>query len=152
MGNCLKGSRADDISLLPEAGEREYSSTSNPASSHLNLNLGQERSILHSPVSSYHLKPNLSEEEQIKIAKRIVLINHLPIGTFGGSGSSSASAESKECVICMIEFVTGDQIRYLPCLHIYHARCIDDWLIRSLCCPSCMEPVDAALLVSYDQD
>lgn len=121
-----------------------YSQT-NPASSHLN----QDR--LHSPVSSYHLKANLTEEEQIKIAKRYVLIQHLPIGTFGGGGSSS-SAESKECVICMIEFVTGDQIRYLPCLHIYHMNCIDDWLIRSLCCPSCMEPVDAALLVSYDQD
>ena len=46
----------------------------------------------------------------------------------------------------MIEFNVGDSVRYLPCMHIYHTECIDDWLMRSFTCPSCMEPVDAALL------
>uniref|UniRef100_A0A8D0G6M9 RING-type domain-containing protein n=1 Tax=Sphenodon punctatus TaxID=8508 RepID=A0A8D0G6M9_SPHPU len=54
------------------------------------------------------------------------------------------------CVICMLDFVYGDPIRFLPCLHIYHTHCIDDWLMRSFTCPSCMEPVDAALLSSYE--
>ena len=54
------------------------------------------------------------------------------------------------CVICMIEFVIGDRVRYLPCMHTYHTDCIDDWLMRSFTCPSCMEPVDAALLVTYE--
>ena len=53
------------------------------------------------------------------------------------------------CVICMIEFQVGDQVRYLPCMHMYHIECIDDWLMRSFTCPSCMEPVDAALLGQY---
>ena len=46
----------------------------------------------------------------------------------------------------MIEFNVGDRVRYLPCMHTYHMECIDDWLMRSFTCPSCMEPVDAALL------
>ena len=54
------------------------------------------------------------------------------------------------CVICMTDFVYGDPIRFLPCMHIYHMDCIDDWLMRSFTCPSCMEPVDAALLSSYE--
>lgn len=54
------------------------------------------------------------------------------------------------CVICMMDFVYGDPIRFLPCMHIYHMDCIDDWLMRSFTCPSCMEPVDAALLSSYE--
>ena len=54
------------------------------------------------------------------------------------------------CAICMVDFDYGDAIRFLPCLHIYHKECIDDWLIRSFTCPSCMEPVDAALLSSYE--
>ena len=54
------------------------------------------------------------------------------------------------CVICMVEFVFGDHVRYLPCLHTYHTKCIDDWLMRSFICPSCMEPVDAALLITYE--
>ncbi|XP_023158915.1 RING finger protein 11 isoform X2 [Ceratitis capitata] len=87
---------------------------------------------------------HLTEEEQVKIAKRIGLIQHLPIGTYDGS------KKSRECVICMIDFCVDEAVRYLPCMHIYHVHCIDDWLMRSLTCPSCMEPVDAALLTSYE--
>ena len=49
----------------------------------------------------------------------------------------------------MIELEIGDPIRFLPCMHIYHKDCIDDWLLRSFTCPSCMEPVDAALLSTF---
>jgi len=45
----------------------------------------------------------------------------------------------------MIEFVVGEPIRLLPCMHFYHLRCIDDWLMRSFTCPTCMQPVDIAL-------
>lgn len=102
-----------------------------------------------SPV--YHPSPSvtrsvgqLTEEEQVKIAKRIGLIQHLPTGTYDGC------KKARECVICMVEFIVGDKVRYLPCMHTYHMGCIDDWLMRSLTCPSCMEPVDAALLTSYE--
>jgi len=54
------------------------------------------------------------------------------------------------CVICMGEFMVGDTVRYLPCMHTYHRECIDDWLMRAFTCPSCMEPVDAALLSTYN--
>ena len=58
----------------------------------------------------------------------------------------STTVLCRRCVICMIEFTVGDPVRYLPCMHTYHTECIDDWLMRSFTCPSCMEPVDAALL------
>lgn len=82
------------------------------------------------------------EEQQVRIAKRIGLIQHLPTRQFDG-------AKKGECVICMMELITGEEVRYLPCMHTYHATCIDDWLLRSLTCPTCMEPVDAALINSY---
>lgn len=67
--------------------------------------------------------------------------------------SSTLSSNSRsECVICMYDFQIGDRIRYLPCLHVYHDVCIDDWLMRSLTCPSCLEPVDAALLQTYENN
>lgn len=50
----------------------------------------------------------------------------------------------------MTDFMVGDPIRFLPCMHIYHRECIDDWLVRSFTCPSCMEPVEAALLSTYE--
>ncbi|VDP23878.1 unnamed protein product [Onchocerca flexuosa] len=49
----------------------------------------------------------------------------------------------------MVDFVDGDSIRYLPCMHCYHKKCVDDWLMRSFSCPSCMEPVDSAMLSSF---
>lgn len=105
----------------------------------------------------YHLTPNtsrpadeLSEEEQVKIAQRIGLIQHLPRSTW--DVSKVDEKKTKECCICMIDFENDEHIRYLPCMHYYHLECIDDWLMRSFTCPSCMEPVDAALLSTYGND
>lgn len=49
----------------------------------------------------------------------------------------------------MFDFDANDKIRYLPCMHSYHVKCIDDWLLRSFTCPSCMEPVDSAILSTF---
>lgn len=68
------------------------------------------------------------------------------------TSSTLSSSSRSECVICMYDFQIGDRIRYLPCLHVYHDVCIDDWLMRSLTCPSCLEPVDAALLQTYENN
>ena len=27
-------------------------------------------------------------------------------------------------------FADGQEVRYLPCLHLYHRSCIDGWLYR----------------------
>lgn len=146
MGNCFKRSTTDDISLLRGSDSvRESSSDPVGPPSY------QEALSVQAPPPLYHPSPSvtrsvtqLTEEEQIKIAKRIGLIQHLPTGKYDGC------KKTRECVICMGEFMVGDALRYLPCMHTYHMTCIDDWLMRSLTCPSCMEPVDAALLTSYE--
>ncbi|CAH1775285.1 unnamed protein product [Owenia fusiformis] len=142
MGNCLKSPTNDDISLL--RGNEGHSEP--PDSSGLGPPPPYQETV---PV--YHPTPNVSrpanqltEEEQIKIAQRLGLINHLPTGIFDGS------KKVRECVICMGEFAIGDSVRFLPCMHTYHKDCIDDWLMRSFTCPSCLEPVDAALLTTYE--
>lgn len=101
----------------------------------------------------FYLSPNvqrsvdqLTEEEQIKLLKRMTLIQQLP------SGSYDENKKNKECVICMIDFEVKDTIKYLPCLHTFHQSCIDSWLIRSLICPSCCEPVDAGLLSAFENE
>lgn len=88
----------------------------------------------------------LTEEEQIKLLKRMTLIQQLPSGTY------EENKKHKECVICMIDFEVKDQIKCLPCMHTFHQSCIDSWLVRSLICPSCMEPVDAGLLSAFENE
>uniref|UniRef100_A0A3Q4H6P0 Ring finger protein 11 n=1 Tax=Neolamprologus brichardi TaxID=32507 RepID=A0A3Q4H6P0_NEOBR len=83
MGNCLKSPTSDDISLLHE-------SQSDRASYGDGADPDQEppppyQEQIHVPV--YHPTPSqtrlvtqLTEEEQIRIAQRIGLIQHLPKG------------------------------------------------------------------------
>lgn len=143
--NCFKASTPDDISLLRGI---DPSAEVSESSGHVDLPppppYVQHDRRLHLGMDISQPVLQLSEDEQIKIAKRIGLINHLPWGIYEGT------KKVRECAICMGEFVVGDKVRYLPCVHTYHCECIDDWLMRSLTCPSCMEPVDAALLTSYD--
>ncbi|KAH9398444.1 PREDICTED: RING finger protein 11-like [Rhagoletis zephyria] len=152
MGNCLKAA-GDDISLLRESAPTARES-SDQFVSQAGLQLGTRNSqdngtnpTLFYPSPNVSRQANqLTEEEQVKIAQRIGLIQHLPTGSYDGC------KKNRECVICMIEFSIDDPIRFLPCMHIYHTKCIDDWLMRSFTCPSCMEPVDSALLCTYQTD
>lgn len=72
------------------------------------------------------------------------LLEQLPIDLYvcGEKGSV-------ECAICMIEFEENEKIRFLPCMHYFHLECVNDWLLRSFTCPSCMEPVDSAILSAF---
>ena len=42
-----------------------------------------------------------------------------------------------ECTICLGDFADDDEVRALPCVHIFHSACIDRWLARATCCPTC---------------
>ncbi|XP_078091216.1 RING finger protein 11a isoform X1 [Mustelus asterias] len=159
MGNCFKSQTGDDISLLNDSGAAGGGAPDSEAGPGLVLALPPPHSALHQEqvqIPVYHPTPSqtrlatqLTEEEQIRIAQRLGLIQHLPKGSFD-LGKDSQNKKIKECVICMMDFAYGDPIRFLPCMHIYHMECIDEWLMRSFTCPSCMEPVDAALLSSYE--
>ncbi|XP_076641864.1 ring finger protein 11 [Halictus rubicundus] len=166
MGNCFKrsgGSQQDDTTLLsnnsdpvlPVGSSREdhghlipYNelvSSYYPPGGQLQsvtLNIGYGIGIGVTVGRTNELSSMSQEELRVRIEKRLGLIQHLPLREYDG-------AKKEECVICMMELLTGEQVRYMPCMHTYHAACIDSWLQRSLTCPSCMEPLDAALISSY---
>ena len=43
----------------------------------------------------------------------------------------------KNCVICCDEFEMKEKLVTLPCLHVYHHRCIRTWFQASHLCPVC---------------
>ncbi|TGZ72128.1 hypothetical protein CRM22_002278 [Opisthorchis felineus] len=59
--------------------------------------------------------------------------------------SSLASADQIEklssCSICLAEFEENDQIITLPCFHVYHRACVQQWLSSNGGCAVCrLEP------------
>mmetsp|Transcript_34731 Transcript_34731/g.81084 ORF Transcript_34731/g.81084 Transcript_34731/m.81084 type:complete len:459 (-) Transcript_34731:46-1422(-) len=50
-----------------------------------------------------------------------------------------------QCMVCLCGFENGDEVRRLPCGHIFHASCIDEWLRRCTDCPVCKANVDRAV-------
>lgn len=132
MGNCLKSPSSDDI-LVPESWS--------PHRHHGRAHSG-ERTRPSQPLQEQGPLVQLLEEDQIRVAQRIRHIQHLPKGLYDGGRDGEEKAQ--ECVVCLVDFINGDAIRPLPCLHFYHLRCIDEWLMKSFTCPYCRKPADAA--------
>lgn len=63
-----------------------------------------------------------------------MVLSVLPI-----SAMSSASAGT-ECMVCLEPMDEGCEVRTLPCMHIFHRKCIDRWFAEPGRPPRC--PID----------
>ncbi|CAA2986843.1 E3 ubiquitin- ligase At4g11680-like [Olea europaea subsp. europaea] len=59
------------------------------------------------------------------------------IGNSFDLGNSTKDDENTECCICLAKYRVKDEIRQLPCTHIFHLKCVDQWLKIISCCPLC---------------
>jgi len=58
------------------------------------------------------------------------------VDSFPTRKANSNDISKDPCGVCLVEFCEGDDIKSLPCGHIYHAECISKWLTeRSTKCP-----------------
>jgi len=76
-----------------------------------------------SPGASHHSGQQLTEDEQIKIAKRIGLIQHLPIHQYTDDNFKAKKIPS-ECDICMNDFVVGTY-ESLSATQMNNFRCLE---------------------------
>lgn len=51
--------------------------------------------------------------------------------------SNDISRDQPKCLVCQEDFVVGEEVKTLPCFHIFHTSCIDQWLRTSKDCPVC---------------
>jgi len=78
------------------------------------------------PVDTFKAKPKEKEEPEKKSAQ----------------GSNGNGDEFHKCCICLETFKEGEEIRRLPCLHIFHTDEISHWLERNHLCPICRTPIE----------
>lgn len=54
-------------------------------------------------------------------------------------GNSALNTQNSECCICLAKYRDKEEIRQLPCSHIFHLKCVDHWLRIISCCPLCKQ-------------
>ena len=69
-------------------------------------------------------------------------ITSCPVHKFSPRRASDDSkGDSTGCVICLQNYVKGDERRTLPCKHMFCVDCIDKWLRLHNSCPICKTPI-----------
>lgn len=83
--------------------------------------------ILYSLVQRYRQLPDVGLSERLcnrnEVKKQPIIYNE--------------TSSPRSCSICLDDFSEGMSLVQLECGHMYHLKCIDDWLIRQSSCPLC---------------
>ncbi|XP_010544830.1 PREDICTED: E3 ubiquitin-protein ligase RNF6-like [Tarenaya hassleriana] len=59
------------------------------------------------------------------------------IGSLGRRRIEEKGLVDETCMICLDDFVFGQEVTSLPCFHEFHDGCVVKWLERSHVCPLC---------------
>lgn len=60
----------------------------------------------------------------------------------GADSNSPLSSEYPECCICLAKYREKEEVRQLPCSHMFHLKCVDQWLRIISCCPLCKQEIE----------
>lgn len=149
--------------MLAQLLQQELSSAPSPAAAHVSFTSDfaiarQLQQELDAETRAYAAAApptpiNHEEEEQELTYERLLELPDVKTGlskqelqrlsityNFAGS-SSSSSAEPQRCSICLLELLQGERVRSLPCLHVFHSPCAEEWLKESKLCPVCMKNI-----------
>uniref|UniRef100_A0A8C2KJ22 RING-type E3 ubiquitin transferase n=1 Tax=Cyprinus carpio TaxID=7962 RepID=A0A8C2KJ22_CYPCA len=59
--------------------------------------------------------------------------------------SEEESDVDEKCTICLSMLEDGEDVRRLPCMHLFHQVCVDQWLATSRKCPICRVDIQTQL-------
>ena len=61
------------------------------------------------------------------------LINTLPLQNV----TERLSDDDRTCAVCLNDMDIGEEVRIMPCKHLFHKDCVDEWLRVNASCPTC---------------
>uniref|UniRef100_UPI00398E3352 E3 ubiquitin-protein ligase ARK2C n=1 Tax=Pristiophorus japonicus TaxID=55135 RepID=UPI00398E3352 len=114
----------------------------------------------HSPAVSESYEELLQLEDRLGTVSRGVMQNMIESCTFPHKYRKRMQQDLKEakeaegetdfdekCTICLCMLEEGEDVRRLPCMHLFHQVCVDQWLATSKKCPICRVDIEAQLLL-----
>lgn len=63
--------------------------------------------------------------------------------------ASETDEDSEKCTICLSQFEVDNDVRRLPCMHLFHKDCVDQWLLTNKHCPICRVDIEIHLTKDY---
>ncbi|XP_053690741.1 uncharacterized protein LOC128739287 [Sabethes cyaneus] len=63
--------------------------------------------------------------------------------------ASETDEDSEKCTICLSQFEIDNDVRRLPCMHLFHKDCVDQWLVTNKHCPICRVDIEVHLTKDY---
>ncbi|XP_051267637.1 E3 ubiquitin-protein ligase RNF165 isoform X2 [Dicentrarchus labrax] len=60
-------------------------------------------------------------------------------------GEEEETDVDEKCTICLSMLEDGEDVRRLPCMHLFHQGCVDQWLATSRKCPICRVDIETQL-------
>jgi hypothetical protein len=95
------------------------------------------RQLFHLQLLMQSLEMGGSEPEGASVAT----VQALPIHKLS---TIPSNPEAARCMICLTDYVVGDDVKTLPCFHMFHPECINTWMEKSKLCPLCRASVEIA--------
>lgn len=87
------------------------------------------------------------------VAPHVVEAVHREIDALGSTVATAEMAKAGElCCICMCDYAAGEDLRRLRCGHLFHCRCIKDWVSRASVCPVCKDELQPKALLAPSID
>lgn len=53
--------------------------------------------------------------------------------------------DMEKCTICLSYFEDDEDVRRLPCMHLFHVECVDQWLVTNKRCPICRVDIETRM-------
>jgi hypothetical protein len=115
------------------------------------VNNNNDSNLLHQPLLHFaldqrdtnlrnHLLKLWVDHVSAKIAGMVVPTDK-EFEKFAWSATNNSFSDTTSCTVCLDELAKGDIVKMLPCGHIFHDRCIDEWLKHQKACPNCRASV-----------
>ncbi|KAF5453178.1 hypothetical protein F2P56_028099 [Juglans regia] len=96
------------------------------------------------PTYKFKLKKNGNVEDQEMNAGE----SEGGVLAAGTDKERDISGEDAVCCICLAKYVDDDELRELPCFHVFHVECVDKWLKINALCPLCKSDVGERIATS----